>query len=71
MDECRTPPIRLSGRASFPLGVDFLGGRLTSVGRLVWTAEADDALGLTALAAVIPAWRIRRGRHNLATLLAQ
>jgi hypothetical protein len=72
MDECPTPPIRLTGRASCPLEVDFLGGRLTSDGGLAWIAEADAALGLTAaLAAVIPDWRKRRGRHDLATLLAQ
>jgi hypothetical protein len=54
------------------LEVDFLGGRLTSDGGLVWLAEADATLGLTAaLAAVIPDWRRRRGRHDLATLVAQ
>lgn len=55
-----------------PLDVDFLGGRLTSDGGLAWIAEADEALGLTAmLAEVIPDWRTRRGQHDLATLLAQ
>ena len=55
-----------------PLDVDFLGGRLTSDGGLAWLAEADDALGVTdAMAAVIPDWRRRRGRHDLPTLLAQ
>ncbi len=52
--------------------VDFLGGQVTSDGGLAWLAEVDDALGLTtALAAVIPDWRTRRGQHDLATLVAQ
>lgn len=72
MDECRTAPIRLTGRAALPLEIDFLGGRLTSDGGLAWIAEADAALGLSAaLAAVIPDWRRRRGRHDLGTLVAQ
>ncbi len=54
------------------MDVDFLGGRLTSDGGLPWLGEADRALGMTAtLAAVIPDWRTRRGRHDLPTLLAQ
>jgi hypothetical protein len=61
---CDTGPV--------PLEVDFLGGRLTSDGGLAWLAEADAALGLTdVLAAAIPDWRTRRGRHDLATLVAQ
>ncbi|GAC1631039.1 MAG: hypothetical protein NVS4B2_14700 [Chloroflexota bacterium] len=39
---------------------------------LFWRAEADRALGLcTALAAHIPEWRRRRGRHPLAILVRQ
>jgi hypothetical protein len=54
------------------LEVDFEGGRLTSDGGLPWLGEADAALGLcAALAAVVPDWRRRRGRHDLATLLRQ
>ncbi len=72
MDECRTRPIRLAGRAALPLEVDFLGGRLTSDGGLAWIADADEALGLTAaLAGVIPDWRRRRGQHDLPTLISQ
>jgi hypothetical protein len=60
------PPARL------PLAVDFLGGRLTSDGGWCWVAEADAALDLTAcLAAVLPDWRRRRGRHTLLDLLRQ
>lgn len=67
-----TSPFRFSGRATKSLAVDFLGGRQTSDGGLVWIAEADEALGLTAgLAAVIPDWRRHRGRHSLAVLVAQ
>lgn len=45
---------------------------LTSDGGLVWLREADLALGLSAaLAAEIPDWRTRPGRHPLATLVQQ
>jgi hypothetical protein len=72
MNECRTAPIRFAGRTGVPMEVDFLGGQVTSDGGLAWLAEVDDALGLTtALAAVIPDWRTRRGQHDLATLVAQ
>jgi DDE family transposase len=72
MEQSATAPLRFAGIGPVPLEVDFLGGRLTSDGGLAWVAEADAALGLTAaLAAVIPDWRSRRGRHDLATLVAQ
>jgi hypothetical protein len=45
---------------------------LTSDGGLVWLAEADTALGLSAaLADQIPDWRTRRSRHSLVTLIQQ
>jgi Transposase DDE domain group 1 len=70
--ESATPPLSFPALGPVPLEVDFLGGRLTSDGGLAWIAEADAALGVTAaLAAVIPDWRRRRGRHDLATLVAQ
>jgi hypothetical protein len=72
MEKSPTTALRFAGPAEVPLIVDFLGGRLTSDGGLVWVAEADAELGLTAaLAAVIPDWRKRRGQHDLATLVAQ
>lgn len=72
MRKSATPAIRFAGRSSLPLDVDFGAGMVTSDGGLAWIAEADAALGLTAaLAAVIPDWRTRRGRHDLATLVAQ
>lgn len=72
MLQSATAPIVFPARGPLPLDVDFLGGRLTSDGGLVWLAEADTALTLTTtLAAVIPDWRTRRGRHDLPTLLAQ
>jgi hypothetical protein len=72
MDESATDPLTFADLGPLPLEVDFLGGRLTSDGGLAWIAEADAALGLTAaLAAVIPDWRTRRSRHDLATLIAQ
>jgi Transposase DDE domain group 1 len=72
MRQSATAPLRFADRGPLPLEVDFLGGRLTSDGGLAWIAEADAALGLSAaLAAVIPDWRTRRGRHDLATLVAQ
>src|SRR5215211_5680916 len=72
MSQSATAPIGFAGVGPLPLGVDFLGGRLggrlTSDGGLAWLAEADDVLGVTAaLAAVIPDWRTRRGRHDLAS----
>jgi hypothetical protein len=72
MCESATAPLRFADVGPLPLEVDFLGGRLTSDGGLAWIAAADAALGVTAaLAAVIPDWRTRRGRHDLATLVAQ
>jgi hypothetical protein len=71
MPDSRTPPIRVSASGPVPLEVDFLGGRLTSDGGLVWLAGADEALDLTtSLAAVISDGRRRRGRHDLPTLVA-
>ncbi len=55
-----------------PLETSFDLDALTSDGGLVWLREADDALGLSAaLAASIPDWRCRRGRHDLVTLIQQ
>lgn len=72
MSQSATGSLSFPARSSVPLAVDFLGGRLTSDGGLAWIGEADAALGLTAsLAAVIPDWRTRRGRHALPTLIAQ
>ncbi len=72
MLQSATASLPFPARGALPLEVDFLGGRLTSDGGLAWLAEADMALGLTAtLAAVIPDWRTRRGRHDLTTLLTQ
>jgi Transposase DDE domain group 1 len=72
MQESATPSLCFAGVGPVPVAVDFSGGRLTSDGGLPWIAEADGALGLTAaLAAVIPDWRTRPGRHDLATLVAQ
>ena len=71
MSQSATSPLRLPVGPR-PLEVDFLGGRLTSDGGLPWLAAADAELGLTAaLAAEIPDWRRRRGRHDLPTLVAQ
>ncbi len=64
-----TAPIRFDG-PGLPLAAAFDAGRLTSDGGLPWLAEADAALGLwAALAACIPDWRRRAGRHSLATLV--
>jgi Transposase DDE domain group 1 len=50
----------------------FDGPQLTSDGGLCWLAEADTALGLcAALAAQIPEWRRRPGRHSRETLVRQ
>lgn len=72
MIQSATGSLPFSAMGPLPLEVDFLGGRLTSDGGLTWLAEADHALGLTtSLAAMIPDWRRRRGRHDLPTLVAQ
>jgi hypothetical protein len=72
MVQSATGPLSFAVPAARPLTVDFAGGRLTSDGGLAWLAEADAALNLcAALAAVIPDWRRRRGRHDLTTLLTQ
>jgi len=72
MQESATGLLSFAAVGPVPVEVDFLGGRLTSDGGLVWLAEVDAALELTtALAAVIPEWRTRQGRHDLPTLVAQ
>ncbi len=72
MDQSATAPLRFAVPTVLPLDVDFLGGRLTSDGGLPWLHEANAALGLWAtLAAQIPDWRRRRGRHDLTTLVTQ
>ena len=72
MPQSATASIAFPALGPLPLDVDCLGGRLTSDGGLPWLADADADLGLTdALAAAIPDWRTRRGRHDLPTLVAQ
>jgi hypothetical protein len=72
VSECATTPLRFAGAAPLPLEADFLGGRLTSDGGLPWLAEADAALGLCErLAAAVPDWRKRPGRHALVDLVRQ
>lgn len=72
MSQSATAALAFAPPAPLPLAVDFRGGRLTSDGGWAWVAEADAVLGLTtALAAVLPDPRRRRGRHTLETLLRQ
>jgi len=72
MPQSATAALRFAPPGVPLLEVDFLGGRLTSDGGWPWVAEADQALGLcAALAAVLPDWRHRRGRHSLRELLQQ
>jgi hypothetical protein len=71
MPESTSSPIRF---AASPRALDatFDLDALTSDGGLVWLGEADTALGLSAaLAAEIPDWRCRPGRHALVTLIQQ
>jgi hypothetical protein len=66
------PPYHFPTAAGLPLDAAFDGGRLTSDGGLPWLAEADQTLGLcAALAACVPEWRHRQGRHRLADLVRQ
>src|SRR5262245_39847903 len=62
---------RTSARTS-PRAVAFDAGQLTSDGGLVWLAEADDRLGLSAaFATQIADWRRGPVRHPLALLVRQ
>lgn len=71
MAESTVSSIRFAAAAR-PLDATFDLDALTSDGGLVWLREADDALGLSgALAAAIPDWRQRPGRHALVTLIQQ
>jgi hypothetical protein len=72
MNQSATAELRFAPPVPLPVRVDFLGGRLTSDGGWCWVAEADAALGLTTtLAAVLPEWRRRQGRHSGLDLLRQ
>lgn len=65
-------PLVFAPPVALPLTVDFQGGRLTSDGGWCWVAEADAATDLSAtLAASLPDYRRRRGRHSLLDLLRQ
>jgi hypothetical protein len=71
MPQSTSSPIRFAARPR-PLDASFDLDALTSDGGLVWLREADESLGLSAaLAAVIPEWRHRPGRHALVTLIQQ
>jgi len=67
-----TPTIRCFSSVSLPLTARFDRPQLTSDGGLVWLAEVDAALGLSArLADAIPEWRTGPVRHPLLLLLRQ
>ena len=71
MVECTSSRVAFSTRPR-RLEASFDIDDLTSDGGLVWLAEADTALGLSeTLAAQIPDWRRRAGRHPLVTLVQQ
>jgi Transposase DDE domain group 1 len=71
MPESTSSTIRFAA-APRSLDATFDLDALTSDGGLVWLREADAALGLSAaLAAEIPEWRHRPGRHALVTLIQQ
>lgn len=72
MSQSATAPLAFALPVAVPLEVDFLGGRLTSDGGLPLLAEVDAHLGLCeALAAEVPEWRRRRGRHRVLDLVRQ
>ena len=72
MPQSATPRIRFGAPAGVPVEAAFDAGRLTSDGGLPWLGEADAALGLcAALAAEVPEWRRRPGRHPLVDLVRQ
>ncbi len=50
----------------------FDGGRITSGGGLLWSAQADEELGLCEkIASQIPEWRGPSVRHSLVTPIRQ
>jgi hypothetical protein len=75
MSDSRTsslPALPALPSALASLAVGFDAGQLTSDGGLVWLAQADDRLGLSAaFAAQIRDWRRGAVRHPLALLLRQ
>ena len=72
MTQSATPVYRFSGAAALPLEACFDGGRVTSDGGLPWLEQADTALGLSAtVAALVPEWRQRAGRHSREMLVRQ
>jgi hypothetical protein len=72
VSQSATPTIRCFSSTSLPLTARFDGPRLTSDGGLVWVAEADAVLGLSAvLTAAIPDSRTGPVQHTLETLLRQ
>ena len=72
MNQSAIPVYRFSGAASLPLEARFDGGRVTSDGGLPWLEHADSTLGLTVtLAALVPEWRQRTGRHSREMLVRQ
>jgi hypothetical protein len=72
MSQSATASLAFAPPVPLPVEADFLGERLTSDGGLVWLEEADRALGLSAaLAAALPDWRRRPGRHPLLALVRQ
>jgi hypothetical protein len=72
MLDSATPSYAFATPTCLPLHAAFDGGRLTSDGGLPWLAEADTALGLSALIArFVPEWRKRKGQHSLETLVLQ
>src|SRR5919205_1530769 len=72
MTDAATSPFSFPTPTPLPLQVAFDGGRLTSDGGLPWLAQADRALGLSALiASYVPEWRRRTGQHSLETLVRQ
>ena len=72
MSQSATATIRCSCPVPVPVAARFDGPQLTSDGGLVWLAEVDTALGLSAaLADAIPEWRTGFVQHSRRELLCQ
>jgi hypothetical protein len=72
VSQSATPTIRCLCPTPVPLTARFDGPQLTSDGGLVWLAEVDAALTLTArLADAIPEWRTGSIQHSRLELLRQ
>ena len=72
MQDCATTTMRFDTQTALALEAAFDGGRITSDGGLVWLSRMDSEMGLCeAISECVEEWRMRKGRHSLASLVKQ